>query len=205
MGTSMTKYALVVVDVQNDFCPGGALSVEAGDKVITPLNELIQQFDEAGLPVFFTRDWHPPNHISFMQRGGMWPPHCVKNTWGAEFHPKLKFPPNATIISKAMKPDEEAYSGFEETDLSPRLRRLGVSHLIVGGLATDYCVKNTVLDALREGFSVSVLTDCIRGVEAKRGDSAAALREMLTNGSAIIKSREVPRMLHRRVTIASSS
>ncbi len=201
----MTKYALVVVDVQNDFCPGGALPVKAGDRVIAPLNEMIRQFDEAGSPVFFTRDWHPPNHCSFKQRGGIWAPHCVKNTTGAEFHPKLKVPPNARIISKATKPDEDAYSGFQGTDLSGKLRRLGVTQLILGGLATDYCVKNTVLDALREGFGVRVLKDCVRGVEVKRGDSAAALRDMLTNGAAMTESREVPRMLHRRVTVMSSS
>ncbi len=205
MGTNVTKYAIVVVDVQNDFCPGGALPVKAGDKVVTPLNEMIQQFDAAGFPVFFTRDWHPPNHCSFKQQGGIWPPHCVKNTTGAEFHPRLKVPRNARIISKATKSDEDAYSGFQGTDLSGRLKRLGVTQLILGGLATDYCVKNTVLDALRDGFGVSVLKDCVKGVEVKRGDSAAALRDMLANGATIIESREVPKMLHRRVTVMSSS
>jgi nicotinamidase/pyrazinamidase len=180
--------ALVVVDVQRDFCPGGALAVRKGDKLIPILNEIIGGFESLGLPVFYTRDWHPPNHISFRGQGGIWPPHCVKGTKGAEFHPDLKITPDAVIVSKGYDPSVEAYSGFQGTDLEERLKESGVDELFIGGLATDYCVKETVLDARRAGFRVEVLEDCVRAVDAKPGDGVRALADMKKAGAALTTS-----------------
>ena len=167
--------ALVIVDVQRDFCPGGALAIRHGNQVVPRLNRAVKAFEEAGLPLFFTRDWHPPNHISFRSRGGPWPPHCVQDSPGAEFHPDLLVPEGAVIIIKGDKPSKEAYSGFQGTDLKARLKRLGVEQVFVGGLATDYCVKETALDARRAGFAVEVLKDCVMPVDARPGDGAKAL------------------------------
>lgn len=175
--------ALIIVDIQTDFCPRGALPVKDGDKVIPLLNSYIKKFVEKGAPIFTTRDWHPVNHISFKGRGGVWPPHCIQNTWGAKFHPELKLPRDATIISKAESPDQEAYSGFQGTALAKTLRNMSVTRVYVGGLATDYCVKNTVLDALKEGFTVFLLIDASRGVNVKPGDSEQAIREMVSRGA----------------------
>ncbi len=178
--------ALIVVDVQNDFVPGGALPVPNGHEVVPILNRYIEAFVGKGLPVIATRDWHPPNHISFKSRGGPWPPHCVQGTWGAEFHPELKLPKDVIIVSKATDPDREAYSGFEGTGLAERLRELGVKRVFVGGLATDYCVKHTVLDALKYGFEAILLLDASRGVDVNPGDSARAIREMVAAGAIAI-------------------
>jgi len=197
--------ALVVTDVQNDFCPGGALAIREGDKIIPSLNTLIDAFVASDLPVLFTRDWHPPNHCSFKENEGPWPRHCVRKTKGAEFHPDLHMPKNPAIISKATEPDREAYSAFEGTNLSGTLKKMGVTELFVGGLATDYCVKNTVGDALREGFTVSVLTDCVRGVNLRRGDSAAALRWMQAKGARETTSLSALKRIHRRAAVISSS
>lgn len=200
----MPKQVLIVVDVQRDFCPGGALAVTDGDKVIPPLNRVIAHFERARLPVYYTRDWHPSDHISFKEQGGIWPPHCMKNTWGAAFHSNLKLSRRRKIISKGTRPEAEAYSGFQGTDLEHDLKLHDVDVLVVGGLATDYCVKNTVLDGLRAGFDVLVLKDCIRGVNLRRSDSAEALREMKAGGAIISSSPEVPNLL-KRVTVLSSS
>lgn len=164
--------ALLIVDVQRDFLPGGALAVPEGDDVIAPLNDCIALFSEKGLPIVATRDWHPPDHCSFVDQGGPWPPHCVQQTEGAAFAPALQLPEHALIISKASRSDVEAYSGFEGTELAEMLRHQGVQRIFVGGLATDYCVRATVLDALREGFAVVVLTDAIRAVDAQKEDRA---------------------------------
>jgi nicotinamidase/pyrazinamidase len=172
--------ALVVVDVQIDFCPGGALPVPDGDKVIPVLNEYIKQFAAAYAPIIFTRDWHPPNHSSFKSQGGPWPPHCVQNAEGAKFHPALTIPSNAEIVSKADKTDE-AYSFFQGTDLAEKLHRR-IKALFVGGLATDYCVKETVLDGLKEHFEVYLLVDACRGVEVNPGDSEKAIQLMTAKG-----------------------
>jgi nicotinamidase-related amidase len=182
------RRALVVVDVQVDFCPGGALAVRYGDQVVPRLNSLIRTFEETGLPVFFTRDWHPPDHVSFRSEGGPWPPHCVQGSPGAKFHQELDVPRDAEIISKGDRPSEEAYSGFQGTDLGARLKRLEVDDLFIGGLATDYCVKETTLDALRAGFTVEVLKDCVRPVDAKPGDGARALAEMQKAGARLTTS-----------------
>jgi nicotinamidase/pyrazinamidase len=180
---------LLVVDVQNDFCPGGALAVKKGDKVVPRLNKAIAAFARAGLPIFFTRDWHPPNHISFRDQGGIWPPHCVQGTIGAGFHPDLAIPDGATIISKGDKPSAEAYSGFQGTDLERRLKRAGVKEVFLGGLATDYCVKESCLDALQRSFRVNVLRDCVMAVNVKPGDGAKALREMRRAGAKLTTSQ----------------
>ena len=175
--------ALIVTDIQNDFCPGGALAVPGGDEVIPVLNAYQERVLAAGGVIVFTRDWHPANHSSFRENGGIWPVHCVQNTPGAAFHPDLKFPPTAVLVSKATDPEKEAYSSFEGTDLQVYLTRLGVKILLVGGLATDYCVKNTILDGLKLGFSVYFLADASRGVDVKPGDSERAIEEMVRAGA----------------------
>ncbi len=174
--------ALIIVDVQRDFCPGGRLPVPEGDAVVPMLARYVEIFESLGLPVFYTRDWHPAGHCSFKERGGIWPVHCVAGTPGAEFHPRLPIARGAVIISKAAAPDREAYSGFDGTPLARELRARNARRLFVGGLATDYCVKATALDGLRERFQVWLLLDASRGVEVHPGDSAAAIEEMEAAG-----------------------
>jgi nicotinamidase/pyrazinamidase len=189
------RTALLVVDLQRDFCSGGALPVKNGDQVVPEINRIIDAFDRHGLPIFFTRDWHPPNHVSFKSQGGNWPPHCVQGSTGAEFHPALRIPLRAAIISKGDVPEEEAYSGFQGTDLETRLRKLGIEEIILCGLTTDYCVKESALDALRAGFKVSVIRDCIRAVDVKPGDGAMALSAMKKAGAKITVSSSVVKQL----------
>jgi nicotinamidase/pyrazinamidase len=177
--------ALIVVDVQNDFCPGGSLAVERGDEVVAPLNELINEFLARGEPVFKSRDWHPAQTGHFAAYGGTWPVHCVQNTRGAEFHKDLVEDPRIRIISKGLG-NEDQYSAFDGTTLAEELRARGVVEVWVGGLATDYCVKNTVLDALREGFKVKALTKAMRAVNLRPGDDARAVEEMQSAGAEII-------------------
>lgn len=177
--------ALIVVDVQNDFLPGGALGVPRGDEVIAPLNGYLGQFGERHLPIFLTRDWHPHQHCSFRTQGGPWPPHCMAGTRGAEFAPALHVPAGARIVSKATRPEVDAYSAFQGTDLAAQLRRLGVNRAVIGGLATDYCVRATVLDALAAGFGAVVLGDAVRAVELKPGDAEQALADMRAHGAQI--------------------
>lgn len=177
------RAALIVVDVQNDFCPGGALPVPEGDQVVPVLNAYIRLFLRQRAPIYATRDWHPADHVSFKAQGGIWPPHCVQGTRGAEFHQQLTLPGEAAVISKGSDPKEEAYSGFQGTGLGARLKRQGIRRLFIGGLATDYCVKNTVLDALGEGFETALLQDASRGVEVKPGDTEQALSEMARAGA----------------------
>jgi nicotinamidase-related amidase len=183
--------AFIVVDMQVDFCPGGALAVKYGDQVVPRLNSVIRAFIGSGLPIFFTRDWHPPDHVSFRTKGGPWPPHCVQGSPGAKFHPRLDIPRGAEIVSKGDRPSEEAYSGFQGTDLEARLKRLRVDEVFIGGVATDYCVKETALDALRGGFSVEVLKDCVRPVDVRPGDGARALAEMQRAGARLTTSSKV--------------
>ncbi|MBI1977469.1 MAG: bifunctional nicotinamidase/pyrazinamidase [Candidatus Omnitrophica bacterium] len=175
--------SLIIVDAQNDFCPGGALAVKNGDKVVSVLNRYIAYFQAVRAPIFATRDWHPKNHVSFKERGGPWPPHCVQGSKGANLHPELKLPYASTVISKGFLPDQDAYSGFQGTDLEVRLKEKGVKRVFIGGLATDYCVKNTVLDALKCGFEIFLLTDAIHGVEVKKGDSKKAIDDMVGAGA----------------------
>jgi nicotinamidase/pyrazinamidase len=188
---------LVIVDVQNDFCPGGALAVKNGDEVVPRLDKTIAAFTKAGMPIFFTRDWHPPNHISFKEQGGIWPPHCVQDTIGAGFHTDLAIPRGATIISKGDKPNTEAYSGFQGTDLESRLKKAGVKEIFLGGLATDYCVRESCLDALRTGFGVNVLRDCVKPVNLKPSDGARALKEMREAGAKLTTSQAAIKRLSR--------
>src|SRR5882672_370150 len=178
------KRALIVVDVQNDFCPGGALAVAQGDEVVAPLNKLIEEFLERGEPVFKSRDWHPEKTKHFQAYGGTWPVHCVQNTRGAEFHPDLIDDARIRIVSKGLG-DTDCYSAFDETDLASQLRQLGVEEVWVGGLATDYCVKATVLEALKKGFRVKALTNAMRPVELQPGDGERAIAEMKNAGAEI--------------------
>jgi nicotinamidase/pyrazinamidase len=197
------KRALIVVDIQRDFCPGGALPVTGGDKIIPAVNELIHAFGKAGLHIFFTRDWHPRNHVSFRANGGPWPPHCVQSTPGASFHPSLAVPADAEVIDKGTLQGEDAYSGFQGTDLARKLQNHHVKEIYVAGLATDYCVKNTVLDGAAKGFETYVITDCVKGVNLKRTDSANALKTMLSRGARETTSGRVAKSLRLRPAISS--
>ena len=184
--------ALIVVDMQNDFMPEGALPVPDGDKIVPVLNEYIKLFESKGNPVFFTRDWHPENHISFKGYGGIWPPHCVQDTEGAEFHPGLYIPSdNKFIISKGYSRDFDAYSGFQGTILNELLKERGIKRIFVSGVATDYCVKNTVIGGLNLGYEVFVLEDGIKGVNLNPGDSEKAINYMLSKGAVLINKNEV--------------
>lgn len=178
--------ALVIVDVQNDFLPGGNLAVPEGDAVIPPLNQFIQRFQDRGLPIYATRDWHPPDHCSFKQQGGPWPPHCVAETEGAAFAADLQLPADAVVIYKGTLQGKDAYSGFDGTNLADHLRDHFISRLFVGGLTTEYCVLNTVKDALSEGFEVMLIKQAVRAVEADAGDGERAIAEMQRCGAQLI-------------------
>lgn len=187
---------LVVVDVQNDFCPGGSLAVPMGDEVLPVLNTVMEKFAAAGAPIFATRDWHPEKTKHFKTYGGVWPPHCVQGTKGAEFHPALKLPPSVEVISKGMDPEEDAYSAFQARDAEDMqlpiiLGMRGIQRLFVGGLATDYCVKATALDAIHQGFQVVVLEDAIRAVDVSPGDGAKAIEEMRVGGASFINGFDI--------------
>ena len=195
---------LLIIDVQNDFCPGGALAVADGDAVVPVINRLIERFDH----VVLTQDWHPSGHSSFasshpgaapfetiaMPYGPqtLWPDHCVQGTTGAEFHPDLQLPSETTVVSKGMDPDDDAYSCFqgETSDGMPfaaALGERGAGRLFIGGLATDYCVKATALDALKEGFEVVVLADAVRAVDVTPGDGERALAAMQQAGARLVR------------------
>ena len=167
--------ALVVVDLQNDFLPpAGSLAVPGGDEVIPPLNRAIEIFESHALPIYFTRDWHPASHCSFVAQGGPWPPHCIAGSTGAEFSQQVRFPRQAKIVSKATQVEEDAYSGFQKTNLKDQLNASQITRVFVGGLATDYCVLNTVRDALQHGFEVVLLEDAIRAVNVHPQDGEKA-------------------------------
>lgn len=181
------KTALVIVDVQRDFCPGGALPAPDGDRILPALNAAIAHATAAGMPIYASRDWHPATTSHFRAFGGEWPPHCVQGTEGAAFHPDLRLPPGTIVISKGMDPARPGYSAFDgETSegrrLAADLRDRGVRAIAVAGIATEYCVKATALDARREGLDVTVLTDAIAPIEARPGDAARALAEMQEAG-----------------------
>ena len=184
---SEPRQALIVVDVQNDFCPGGTLAVPHGDEVIRPLNKLIDEFLERGAPVYKSRDWHRPTTKHFAAYGGTWPVHCVQNTHGAEFHPALREDPRVNVISKGLG-DTDCYSAFDETDLATQLHKQGVEEVVVSGLATDYCVKNTVLDALKHGFKVKAVENAMRAVDLQSGDGERAIDEMRAAGADIVST-----------------
>ncbi len=185
---SPTTDVLIAVDVQRDFCPGGALAVPQGDQVVPAINRLLAL---SGWLTVATRDWHPPDHCSFTDQGGTWPPHCVAGTDGAAFHPALDEKRIGHVVSKATTRDAEAYSGFQGTGLAALLASRGVRRAFVCGLATDYCVKATVLDARRAGLDVIVIDDAIRGVEVRPGDCAAALAEMEASGARFAASTDL--------------
>ncbi|EEG07075.1 isochorismatase family protein [Pseudogulbenkiania ferrooxidans] len=178
-----SRDALIVVDVQNDFLPGGHLPVGDGDEVVPVLNRYIDIFVAQGLAVYATRDWHPAGHCSFTLQGGPWPVHCVAGSDGALFPPTLHLPRSAVIVSKATQAEHDAYSGFDGTELAAQLRRSGVERVFVGGLATDYCVLNTVRDALKQGFTVCLLVDAIRAVNVDPDDGMRAEGEMCRLGA----------------------
>jgi len=188
--------ALVVVDVQNDFCPGGSLAVPYGEQIVAVLNTYIIRFRAAGLPVFASRDWHPARTTHFRDFGGQWPVHCVAGQPGAEFHAGLRLPPEVAIVSKGMGEAEDAYSAFEARDengtpLAELLRRAEVDCVFVGGLATDYCVKMTVLDALGLGLGAELLIDAVRGVNVEPGDAEKAIAKMVDQGSGIVTTKRL--------------
>lgn len=189
-----TSDALVVIDVQRDFLPGGALAVPEGDEVVGPLNRYVRLFAARSLPVFASRDWHPADHCSFVEQGGPWPPHCVAGTSGAQFAPELQLPADVHIISKATQPDREAYSDFSADDFVDRLRRQGVRRLFAGGLATEYCVLATVRDALARGYRVVLLVDAIRALEARPGDGRRAIDEMTRLGALAANWEDMARL-----------
>ncbi len=194
MDPSNSKYpgpgpgdALVVVDVQNDFLPGGSLGVPDGDKIIPVINRYIDLFKSKRLPIFATRDWHPDGHCSFKDQGGPWPVHCIAGSKGAGFPPGMHLPDYAVVISKATAVNKDAYSGFEGTDLDSRLRSAGIRRLMIGGLATDYCVLNTVKGAIKNGYGVLLLTDAMKAVNVMPGDGERALTEMMHLGGSPVE------------------
>lgn len=182
--------ALIAVDVQRDFLPGGSLAVTEGDAVVPVLNRYIRRFVRADLLVIATRDWHPPGHCSFAAQGGPWPPHCIRDTPGAEFAPGLDLPEDVVIVSKATRNDADAYSAFDGTKLAVLLRAQGARRLFVGGLATDYCVLATVTDGLDAGFEVVLLRDAVRAVGIEPDDEAKALDKMRAAGATCIDLAE---------------
>jgi nicotinamidase-related amidase len=177
--------ALLLIDVQNDFLPGGTLPVPDGDAVIAPLNAWIGLFTDAGCPIFAVRDCHPANHCSFRAHGGPWPPHCVAHSPGARAPDSLVLPAAAQVIDKPGYRDRETYSGFTSTALDACLRRAGIRRLWVGGLATDYCVLSTVSEALDLGYAVMLLAGAMRAVDARPGDGARAIARMVEQGAVI--------------------
>jgi nicotinamidase/pyrazinamidase len=183
--------ALLVIDLQYDFLPGGALGVTAGHEVISPINHLIELFAAQGLPIYASRDWHPQDHCSFAAQGGPWPPHCVAESRGAEFAAELALPDNAVVISKADTAGVDAYSAFSGTTLSAQLRERGITRVTVCGLATDYCVLNTVTDALEEGFGTLIVPEAMRAVDVKPGDGSRAMDRMVARGAVPVRLGEV--------------
>lgn len=181
--------ALIVTDVQRDFCPGGALAVKGGDEIIATINRLIPKFEK----VIYTRDWHPENHVSFDENpqyvDKSWPAHCVAGTPGADFHGDLDVRPNALVVDKATHPEREAYSAFHGTDLAKELEQRNIERVFIVGLATDYCVKNTAIDAVRHGFQAVVLRDAVRGVDVPAGSADRAIEEMKEAGVQISTSQ----------------
>ena len=190
--------ALLVVDVQNDFLPGGALGIRGGDAVVAPANRVLAAWRKRGLPVFLSRDWHPDGHCSFAAQGGPWPVHCVAGTHGAEFAAALEIAPDDVVISKATRADKDAYSALDGTPLAAELRARGIGRLFIAGLATDYCVRATGRDARAAGLDVVVLTDAVCAVDVQPGDGERALQELaavgceLSTTAATLRAMEAP-------------
>lgn len=183
--------ALIVADVQRDFLPGGSLAVAGSDEVVPVLNQYIRRALASRVHVFATRDWHPPGHCSFRERGGPWPPHCVQGTAGAEFPSELKLPEHVIVFSKGSDLERDAYSAFDGTSLDAALGALDIRRLLIGGFAADYCVLQTVRDARSKGYSVLLLDDAVRGVDPVR--SAAARREMIALGATAVTLESLSR------------
>jgi nicotinamidase/pyrazinamidase len=179
--------ALLIIDFQNDFTPGGALAVAEGDLIAGPIQRLAPRFDV----IAATRDWHPPDHASFETEGGPWPVHCVQGTPGAELHPSLDGVDIDFVVDVGRERDDEGYSGFEKSELAEKLRERGVDRVAVCGLATDYCVRASTIDACREGFDVTVVEDAIRPVEVEPGDGERALADMRAAGAKVADSAEL--------------
>ena len=179
--------ALLIIDFQNDFTSGGALAVPGGDEIAKPVKRLADQFDH----VFATRDWHPPDHASFVTEGGPWPVHCVQGTHGAELHPAMRDVEVDAIVDVGVERDDQGYSGFEKSKLADLLHEAGVDEVAVVGLATDYCVRASAIDACREGFDTTAVTDAIRAVEVNPGDGERALEDMKRAGAKLATSREL--------------
>lgn len=192
--------ALLVIDMQIDFCPGGSLAVAGGDTIAPLINRYVELFSQNGLPVYATRDWHPTKTSHFSEFGGLWPPHCVQGSMGARFHPALRLPDDVIIVSKGTAPDRDDYSPLQVTDAEgvsfvDRLKQAGVSHLFLCGLATDYCVRWTTLDGLQAGFRITVLRDAVRGVDIMPGDSERALEEMVRCGAEMVDLNSIAKRL----------
>jgi nicotinamidase/pyrazinamidase len=183
--------ALLVVDVQNDFLPGGQLAVPHGDGIIPSLNRYIALFEQKALPIFASRDWHPPDHCSFHGQGGKWPPHCVAGSPGAELAADLRLPSSTLLVSKAVQKNRESYSAFDLTELALKLHERGVRRVFIGGLATEYCVLSTVEDALQAGFEAVLLVDAIAAMESEPGAGAQAIQSMLGQGARAISQEDL--------------
>lgn len=183
--------ALIIVDVQNDFCPGGSLAVEGGDQVASTLSGVATRFRIKGARIFATQDWHPEDHSSFEAQGGPWPPHCVQGSHGAELHKDLQPPVGTSIVRKGADKAVDAYSGFLDSNLEEQLRRTDIGRLFIGGLATDYCVLNTVLDARKLGFEVHLIEDAIAAVNAEPGDGEKAVEKMKEAGAQMTTVEEI--------------
>jgi nicotinamidase/pyrazinamidase len=179
--------ALIIVDMQNDFMPTGPLPVPDADKIVPVLNKYIEMFVANKLQIFAIRDWHPPNHMSFKQRGGVWPMHCVKDTTGADFHSDLRIPRSATVVSHGTDADKETYSGFESPEFAKKLEHNKIQCVLICGVATDYCVKNTALDAIKLGLDVVLLADAVKGIR----NGHDAIKEMQDNGVKVVRLIEI--------------
>ncbi len=186
------KDILIIADVQKDFLPGGALGIKESDQIIPVLNDYIDIFKKAKAKIVASRDWHPPNHVSFKDQGGPWPPHCVQETDGAKFSPNLKLPKNVTIVSKATDPAKEAYSVFDGTGLADQLKAQGITRIFIGGLATDYCIVNSVEDAKNAGLASVVLADATCGIDVIPGDVDRAFEKMAANGAVQVTLADFP-------------
>ncbi|MDQ1335579.1 MAG: nicotinamidase/pyrazinamidase [Thermodesulfobacteriota bacterium] len=178
--------ALIIVDVQKDFCPGGALPIPDGETVVPVLNKWIDAAVARNVPIYASRDWHPVGHMSFKERGGLWPPHCIQDSDGARFHPDLNLPGGSIKITNGVRFDKDQYSAFDDTGLAEELRREGIHRLWVGGLAEDVCVLATILDGCREGFEVTLITDATRPITPEGGESAR--KKMQDAGARVIQT-----------------
>lgn len=190
------KKAMLIVDVQNDFCPSGALGVPGGDRIVPVINKYVKFFTKKGFFIFATRDWHPVRTKHFKDFGGIWPAHCIQNSKGAEFHPKLFLPKGTIFLHKGMDSEKDSYSAFHAEDdrgmgFLKLLNMLGVQEIFIAGLATDYCVKFSTRDAIKHGFKVKILIDAIKGVDLKPGDSERAIQDMLKHKAKAVTFKNI--------------